>query len=173
MAEKYKELVEKELDAILNKIIGIIEDLSKQIGERLEAEEDSRKKKLFQEDQVFYLKVIGDYYRYLTDTFQNDTYRSECNEVYKGAIAIARATLDVTHSIRLGLALNYSVCLNDIFDKPKEAYALAMKAHSEAKEKLGNLPSTSHKDSTMLVQLLKDNLTIWDEEDEIAQTKKD
>jgi len=78
---------------------------------------------------------------------------------------LAKDALEPTHPTRLGLALNYSVCHFEILDQPKEACALAKAAFDEAIEKLDSLNDSSYKDSTLIMQLLRDNLTIWSQSD--------
>ena len=74
---------------------------------------------------------------------------------------MASDKLSPTHPIRLGLALNYSVCFYEILKEPKKACDLAKKAFDEAISKLDQLDEASYKDSTLIMQLLRDNLTLW------------
>merc|ERR1711972_216383 len=62
---------------------------------------------------------------------------------------------------RLGLALNFSVCYYEILKKPTLACDLAKKSFDAAIEKLDTLNDASYKDSTLIMQLLRDNLTLW------------
>ena len=66
-----------------------------------------------------------------------------------------------THPIRLGLALNYSVFLYEVQGKQSEACALAKQAFDDAIAELDTLDEESYKDSTLIMQLLRDNLTLW------------
>ncbi|KAJ0988616.1 hypothetical protein J5N97_006972 [Dioscorea zingiberensis] len=81
-----------------------------------------------------------------------------CN---KAATSIATAELPPTHPIRLGLALNFSVFHYEILNSPDRACHLARRALDEAITKLSTLCEESYKDSTLIMQLLKDNLTLW------------
>jgi len=74
---------------------------------------------------------------------------------------IAQEKLEPTHPIRLGLALNYSVCYYEILKDKKKACELAKKAFDDAISKLDKLNESSYKDSTLIMQLLRDNLTLW------------
>eukprot|EP00887_Chlorella_sp_A99_P006261 scaffold3.g6261.t1 len=98
-----------------------------------------------------------DYHRYLAE-FKTGAERKEAAEhtllAYKAAQAraqgrargpgadIALVDLPPTHPIRLGLALNFS-------------------AFDEAIAELDTLGEESYKDSTLIMQLLRDNLTLW------------
>ncbi|XP_026088537.1 14-3-3 protein beta/alpha-1-like [Carassius auratus] len=66
-----------------------------------------------------------------------------------------------THPIRLGLALNFSVFYYEILNSPEQACALAKQAFDEAIAELDTLNEDSYKDSTLIMQLLRDNLTLW------------
>lgn len=80
---------------------------------------------------------------------------------YKSAQDIATAKLAPTHPIRLGLALNFSVPYYEILNSPNRAYNLAKHAFVEAIAELDTLGEESYKDSTLIMQLLRDNLTLW------------
>ncbi|CAI0451107.1 unnamed protein product [Linum tenue] len=116
------------------------------------------------ESKVFYLKMKGDYHRYLAE-FKTGAERKEAAEstlvAYKSAQDIALADLAPTHPIRLGLALNFSVFYYEILNSPDRACNLAKQAFDEAISELDTLGEESYKDSTLIMQLLRDNLTLW------------
>merc|ERR1719273_636685 len=61
-------------------------------------------KKPWSEEQVFYLKMIGDYYRYLTEAFSTSAeYKENCQKYYQWAMNLAIENLEATHPTRLGL----------------------------------------------------------------------
>lgn len=116
------------------------------------------------ESKVFYLKMKGDYHRYLAE-FKTGAERKEAAEntllAYKSAQDIALAEMAPTHPIRLGLALNFSVFYYEILNSPDKACSLAKQAFDEAISELDTLGEESYKDSTLIMQLLRDNLTLW------------
>ncbi|KAG2580363.1 14-3-3-like protein GF14-C [Panicum virgatum] len=116
------------------------------------------------ESKVFYLKMKGDYHRYLAE-FKTGVERKESADstmvAYKAAQDIALAELAPTHPIRLGLALNFSVFYYEILNSPDRACNLAKQAFDEAISELDTLGEESYKDSTLIMQLLRDNLTLW------------
>ena len=116
------------------------------------------------ESKVFYLKMKGDYHRYLAE-FKSAAERKEAAEstmnAYKAAQDIALADLAPTHPIRLGLALNFSVFYYEILNSPDRACNLAKQAFDDAISELDSLGEESYKDSTLIMQLLRDNLTLW------------
>lgn len=62
---------------------------------------------------------------------------------------------------RLGLALNFSVFYYEILNSPERACRLAKAAFDDAIAELDTLSEDSYKDSTLIMQLLRDNLTLW------------
>lgn len=118
------------------------------------------------ESHVFYLKMKGDYYRYLAEVAVGDDRKSVCKnsqEAYEKAVELA-SKLNTTHPIRLGLALNFSVFHYEINDDSAEACKLAKTAFDDAIADLDSLGEDSYKDSTLIMQLLRDNLTLWNSE---------
>merc|ERR1711974_333708 len=106
----------------------------------------------------------GDYYRYMAE-FQTDDARKDSAEnalvAYKAASEIANTDLPPTHPIRLGLALNFSVFYYEILNSPDRACHLAKQAFDDAIAELDTLSEESYEDSTLIMQLLRDNLTLW------------
>jgi 14-3-3 protein epsilon len=120
------------------------------------------------EAQVFYLKMAGDYYRYFAEFQPEAAHAQSALSNYEKAYKLATEgdgstapALPPTHPIRLGLALNFSVCHYEILKQPEEACKLAKKAFDEAVSKLEGLTENEYKDSTLIMQLLRDNLTLW------------
>merc|ERR1719188_1322725 len=74
--------------------------------------------------------------------------------------------LAVTHPIRLGLALNYSVFQFEVLNETDEACKKARTAFEDAIAELDNVAEDSYKDSTLIMQLLRDNLTLWTSDQE-------
>lgn len=116
------------------------------------------------ESKVFYYKMKGDYHRYQAE-FAAGNDRKEAAEnslvAYKAASDIAMTELPPTHPIRLGLALNFSVFYYEILNSPDRACRLAKAAFDDAIAELDTLSEESYKDSTLIMQLLRDNLTLW------------
>ncbi|CAN6720548.1 unnamed protein product [Malus baccata var. baccata] len=80
------------------------------------------------ESKVFYLKMKGDYHRYMAE-FKSAEERKTAAEdtmlAYKAAQDIALADLSPTHPIRLGLALNFSVFYYEILNQSDKACSMA------------------------------------------------
>merc|ERR1712039_995675 len=116
-----------------------------------------------------YQKMKADYYRYIAEFTCGDekTKAAECaRKAYADAQAVAEKGLPVTHPIRLGLALNYSVFQYEVLTNPDEACKMARTAFENAIAELDNVAEDSYKDSTLIMQLLRDNLTLWTSDQE-------
>jgi 14-3-3 protein epsilon len=107
---------------------------------------------------------MGDYHRYLAEFATGDKRKDSADkslEAYKAASDVAVTELPPTHPIRLGLALNFSVFYYEILNSPDRACHLAKQAFDDAIAELDTLSEESYKDSTLIMQLLRDNLTLW------------
>eukprot|EP00871_Galdieria_phlegrea_P002641 jgi/Galph1/3378/GphlegSOOS_G2038.1 len=159
--KEYRKKIEDELSSICRDILSLLENNlipSAKSGE----------------SKVFYYKMKGDYYRYLSEFASEEDRKSSAEtslKAYNAATEIASAELGPTHPIRLGLALNFSVFYYEIMNSPDRACQLAKQAFDDAIAELDSLSEESYKDSTLIMQLLRDNLTLWtsdmagDEED--------
>ncbi|XP_020794593.1 14-3-3 protein epsilon-like [Boleophthalmus pectinirostris] len=151
MIRDYRKTVEEELKDICGDILDVLEKCLIPISTTGES-------------KVFYYKMKGDYHRYLAEfTTGNDRKGAAENSLvaYKAASDIAMTELTPTHPIRLGLALNFSVFYYEILNSPDRACRLAKQAFDEAIAELDSLSEDSYKDSTLIMQLLRDNLTLW------------
>ncbi|RKP27769.1 14-3-3 domain-containing protein [Syncephalis pseudoplumigaleata] len=149
--KKYRTKIEEELQGICNDILKVLDDHLIKNAESGES-------------KVFYHKMKGDYHRYLAE-FASGKLREDSSdaslEAYKAASDVAVTELPSTHPIRLGLALNFSVFYYEILNSPDRACHLAKQAFDDAIAELDSLSEESYKDSTLIMQLLRDNLTLW------------
>ncbi|KAI8126913.1 14-3-3 protein zeta [Lucilia cuprina] len=213
LAREYRERVEKELREICYEVLGLLDKYL-------------IPKASNPESKVFYLKMKGDYYRYLAEVATGDARNTvvddsqtayqdafeiskgkmqpthpirlglalnfsvfyyeilnspdkacqlakqvnitptkavveDSKKAYQEAFDIAKNKMQPTHPIRLGLALNFSVFYYEIINSPARACHLAKQAFDDAIAELDTLNEDSYKDSTLIMQLLRDNLTLW------------
>uniref|UniRef100_A0ABD2XJD4 14-3-3 protein zeta n=1 Tax=Trichogramma kaykai TaxID=54128 RepID=A0ABD2XJD4_9HYME len=202
MAKEYREKVEKELREICYDVLGLLDKYLILKASNAES-------------KVFYLKMKGDYFRYLAEVATGDNRyavvedsqkaysdafeiskskmqpthpirlglalnfsvfyyeilnspdkacqlaKQDSQKAYQEAFEIAKSKMQPTHPIRLGLALNFSVFYYEIINSPARACHLAKQAFDDAIAELDTLNEDSYKDSTLIMQLLRDNLTLW------------
>merc|ERR1712232_695924 len=106
----------------------------------------------------FYYKMLGDYYRYLTEFAdedkRNDILPAATEAYYTGTEWAAH--LPATHTVRLGLALNYSVFLHEIVRDTVQAREKARAAYDTAAPQV----TQDQEDALLTLQLLQDNLNL-------------
>lgn len=156
MARQYRESVADELRDVCTELLQLLDD--KLLPYVEEAEND-----------IYYHKMKGDYYRYLAEVEIDDedkamTFVAEAAKSYIGAVAYAETDLAATHPIRLGLILNYSVFLHEMKDERQEALAIAKKAYDEAVEEMETTKEVDEKkysEAANLISLLGENIRVW------------
>ena len=119
------------------------------------------------ETKVFFLKLKGDYYRYKCEFDSDEDFPTTCDKaekVYKEAYEIANKDMPITNSIRIGLALNYSVFYYEIKGLKEEACSIAKNAFDESMKVLDDLEKSKAKETLLIIQLLKENLILWNNE---------
>ena len=99
MAKAYRIRVEAELNRICGEILELIDTNLVPMSTAGES-------------KVFYFKMKGDYFRYIAEFTEGEGKTGAANSAhgaYNQAMEVATTDLVVTHPIRLGLALNFSV----------------------------------------------------------------
>ena len=155
--KEYREKIEKELNEICDEVIKLLQDsLIPNV-----AKDDV-------ESEVFYLKMKGDYYRYKVEVASDEgkvkAYAEQSEDAYNKAYDRAKEKMANIHPIRLGLALNFSVYYYEIKKEPQKACELAKDAFEAAIAEIDDDQTDTMKDSTLILQLLRDNLTLWTNE---------
>nr|XP_054771365.1 14-3-3 protein zeta-like [Lytechinus pictus] len=157
-ARKYRLDIEKELKDICNEILDLLSNTL------IPGMTDVAGATSVESGKVFYHKMEGDYARYLAEIATMEDGKA-CLErsikAYTKASEIAEQKLNATDPIRLGLALNFSVFHYEIMGSPERARELAKTAFDGAIAELEYLKDDSYKDATLIMQLLRDNLTLW------------
>ncbi|KAF9417519.1 hypothetical protein BGZ94_009947 [Podila epigama] len=165
--QAYRTNIETELKATCTDILTILDqDIIPFIDS---ASEDK------DECNVFYYKMKADYFRYLAEFSSGDVKAkatTDADEAYTLATGFAK-NLPPTHPIGLGLALNYSVFKYEIIGDRKDALQTAKAAFDIAIkefESSSDDTSYSYKDSGLILQLLRDNLLLWNtDQDELDE----
>jgi len=117
------------------------------------------------EANIFYLKMRGDYYRYLSENLDPQAraeQAAKAEQAYSDGVAAAQDTLSEVHPTRLGLVLNFSVFKHEVLGDTQGAIAMAHTVLAAATpEKLATLDREASQDSEMTLSLLQDNLRLW------------
>lgn len=150
LIDRYRRRVERELNRFCNDALIILDDLIDHTAEP--------------EPKVFYLKLKGDYKRYLAEFGKGDDHRrnsQEAHDAYSQSSEIAHYQLPATNPHRLGLALNLSVFYYEVFSSPEKACTLAKTAFDDAMAVMDGMTEDEYQDSTQIMQMLRDNLALW------------
>lgn len=156
---EHKTKVQKELEDLCNKIIKTID------GSLITKATES-------EAKVFYHKMKADYYRYIAENVDGDlkkTYSDKSLASYNDALAVSK-DLGYNNSIKLGLALNMSVFYYEVLSNPAEACKIAQETLDQSKKALEGVDEEDedNKDALSIVNLLQENLNMWNMENEGA-----
>eukprot|EP00760_Papus_ankaliazontas_P036162 PhM_4_TR822/c0_g1_i1/m.4823/K06630/YWHAE; 14-3-3 protein epsilon len=151
--QKYRLRIESEVAEICNDIVALLEK------NLIPAAVDT-------ECKVFLLKMKGDYHRYHAETCESAAaeQKEAALSAYNQAMELAVSGLLPTHPIRLGLALNFSVFHYEILKETEKGCEMASKAFADAVPDLEALDEDNYKESTLIMQLLRDNIALWEED---------
>jgi len=118
------------------------------------------------EPKAFFVKMVGDYYRYIAENAKGDNLekvKQSALSAYNEANSIA---LPPCNPIKLGLALNFSVFHYEAMKNHKAACDLADQSLQDALDKIDELEEDDFRDAKSIIELLKENLTLWREEED-------
>jgi len=154
-----RESIENQLRPICHEILALIDQyILPQRNEMNEEYEECKRR-------VFWNKMKGDYNRYLAE-FEKGEKRLEVQEkafnAYQKALQEG-VGLVCTDSVLLGLVLNFSVFYYEIMGDKGKAFEMVKKYFDEAIRVVDQLEGAEYKDSTLILQLLRDNLSTWTE----------
>ncbi|KAJ7936301.1 14-3-3 domain-containing protein [Mycena leptocephala] len=118
------------------------------------------------ESLVFFRKMIGDFYRYLAEfsiEVERKDYTDQALESYMMAshLAANHPEMPLTHPTRLALVINFSVFYHDILQNHDAALEHSCQAFNDGVKHLDWLTEETCTESILLLQILKDNSTIW------------
>ncbi len=148
--KEFRDKVESELSYICHDLINVVEK------NLLPLTSDN-------EIKVFYLKMVGDYWRYLAEFAAGDAKaaaKTSCETAYTKAKDLAKA-MAPTNPLRLGIALNLSVFYFEVVEDPDKACDTAQVAFDEGSDALASLDEASRRESSKIIALLRDNLMRW------------
>jgi len=118
------------------------------------------------EAKAFFIKMVGDYYRYIAENAKESKLDDVKNKALKAYDEANEITLPPCNPIKLGLALNFSVFHYEVMKNHAAACKLADEALQNALDKIDELEEDDFRDAKSIIELLKENLTLWKEEEE-------
>ena len=150
---KYKDTIEGQLTADCKKVVKMIND--KVLAKSCDGEA-----------KAFFIKMVGDYYRYIAENAKDSKLEEVKQKALQSYDEANNITLPPCNPIKLGLALNFSVFHYEVMKNHKMACELADKALQEALDKIDELEEDDFRDAKSIIELLKENLTLWKEEED-------
>ncbi|KAL3518205.1 hypothetical protein ACH5RR_020794 [Cinchona calisaya] len=149
IAQDYRTRLEAEISKVCNVILKLLDEIL------IPSASSS-------ESKVLYLKMEGDYKRYLVDFKVGVKDRTlaavRAKLAYETAEKIALADLRPLHPMRLGVALNFSAFFRDVLNESEAARTKAKVALSDAVEDM--MDSLRDEESKHIMQLLRENLNL-------------
>ena len=152
--QEYRKKIEEELTKMCNNVLSTIDSHLLKRAEEAEA-------------KVFYLKMKGDYNRYIAEYAQGEQKQS----VSEGALSAYKDASDCSkqlspiHPIALGLALNFSVFYYEVMGDHEKACNIAKDVLEVANKEMANIDDPeedeSHRDALSIINLLRENLDMW------------
>ena len=118
------------------------------------------------EAKAFFVKMVGDYYRYIAENAKDSKLEEVKNNALKAYDQANGITLPPCNPIKLGLALNFSVFHYEVMKNHTMACKIADEALQNALDKIDELEEDDFRDAKSIIELLKENLTLWKEEEE-------
>ena len=115
------------------------------------------------ESRTFFLKMVGDYKRYLIEVYHGPDRKElilEARQSYEQA-PHSSENLFSTHPLRLATALNHSVFLAEIDLDINTASEISKAAFEAALFDIQAISEDQLKEALRAMQLLKDNHTLW------------
>lgn len=158
VARHYRARIDDELRALCAEVLTVVD--SWLASDHQEASDPAT--------AVFYWKLSADYHRYLAEVIDDPGDRAAVvamsKAAYERADQLGRKNLRPIDPIRLGLMLNYSVFLYQVCQQRRQGHDVAKHAFDEAVAEIDAIDDSMYDDSTLILRLIRDNLTIWIQE---------
>ena len=114
---------------------------------------------------IYLNKLKGDYYRYLSEFAQSseikEGHAGRAKAAYEAAMLAVNDELLPSDPIYLGLMLNYAVFQYEILGQKEDAIDKLDSSFNDALRFLEDLDESQYQEATILLQLLRDNMTLW------------
>ena len=154
--KSFQDIIRKEIVSLCSEAISIASDL---------IEKDKEESSMSAMDKIFLIKMVGDYNRYMGEFLPKDhPCVNSALEAYSSAMKHAES-LRPSNPTRLGLALNFSVFQLEGLGDFKLACKIAERAYNDAGEDLEGLSEKEYRNTSMIMELIGDNISLWKERD--------
>ncbi|XAR73453.1 hypothetical protein NMG60_11007424 [Bertholletia excelsa] len=148
LGSEYRSRIESELSCVCNRVLKLLDSHLIPTA----SASDSK---------VFYLRMKGDYYRYLAEIKREADSKAAAERAYTAAEKVAVADLSPIHHLRMGLALNFSIFYHDVLGEVKKGFFMALNAYNEALEEMRAQEKTVQGEASRVWHLLGDHCHDW------------
>ena len=150
LAGLYRTKIEKEMESRGSELAGVMEN--EMVGKGTEVE-----------TKAYVWKLVGDAWRYVAEVSTEETHSKAAEsslDAYLKASALA-VDLPACNTVRLAVAINFSVFYYDVLSSPIRAFKLSRSAYDSAIQALATLPDSQRSDVEEAISVLTENLNFW------------
>ena len=151
-----RDIIQRDINDICNKMINLCDNYLLNKTEK-------------NETKILYLKLRGQYYRYLSDVLENEQ-QKDANKNAINSFNEAFELIDnlsVTNPIRLGFILNYAIFQYEFLDDIDTALKIAKENFEIGINQLEKVnDNNEYKNASSILMLLKQNIDMWNNEKE-------
>ncbi|MFC9437706.1 14-3-3 family protein [Nocardia sp. NPDC057030] len=158
-AEELLAIVVEKADLIAGEIVSLCAETVEMIDTYVSSIAENRSA----ESEAFFLRMKADCWRYTAEVLtgqDRETASANASGCYADA-AEAAQTLAATHPFKLGVALNSAVFRYDTLGDSVQATQIATTAFDAAVAAMDSMSEEHYRDSTLIMQLLRDNIALW------------
>lgn len=109
--------------------------------------------------------MAGDYKRYICEIATGDKFETAKHDAMQFYDEASQIEIPSCSPVKLGLALNHSVFYNEVVGDRTKAIEIANFALNLAVEKIDDLGENEFRDVKGIIELMKENLSIWQTEE--------
>ena len=151
-----RDIIQRDINDICNKMINLCDNYLLNKTEK-------------NETKILYLKLRGQYYRYLSDVLENEQ-QKDANKNAINSFNEAFELIDnlsVTNPIRLGFILNYAIFQYEFLDDIDTALKIAKENFEIGINQLEKVnDNNEYQNASSILMLLKQNIDMWNNEKE-------
>lgn len=128
------------------------------------------------ESEVFYLKLQGDYFRYVAEVGEGDRLEKATERAldsYNKALEkVEESGMNAADPTKLGLLLNFSVFCHETIDQKDQALEMATGAYEEALAEINSLDKGKAQEAATILDFIRENINQWNKKEAPPHHKK-
>ena len=117
------------------------------------------------------MKIVGDHYRYIAENVKGDLFEEASQKALQYYGKAYDIKLSACNVVKLGIVLNFSICLYKLVNKRSGALQLAESALIEALRIIDVIDEEAFNNAKSIIMLINENLLSWKETKVLYATK--